>query len=142
MRDPRPWTQEEDEVLLEALNCRGIISFGLLQIYELTVTIAEDDNISWLEVASRLEGRSNKDCRKRWAYSLAPSIKKGPWDEWENTALKEGVRMFGTRYVAITPHILRTRFPFPSISWILGETACCQPSFNPLDHEPKTSFGN
>ena len=55
-----------------------------------------------MEVAARLEGRNNKDCRKRWAYSLAPSIKKGPWDEYEDAALRQGVRQCGTRYVRWT----------------------------------------
>lgn len=27
MRDPRPWTPEEDEILLRALACRGMLLF-------------------------------------------------------------------------------------------------------------------
>ncbi|KAF9888979.1 hypothetical protein FE257_008149 [Aspergillus nanangensis] len=79
MRSLRPWTKEEDEILDQAIQTQG------------------DEPINWLEVASHLSGRSNKDCRKRWVYSLAPSIRKGSWADWEDTALCEGVRLYGTR---------------------------------------------
>ena len=59
----------------------------------------EDCNckVDWQEVASRLEGRNNKDCRKRYVYSLAPSIRKGPWSEYEDEALRAAVRRVGIR---------------------------------------------
>ncbi|CAO1601157.1 hypothetical protein XANCAGTX0491_004821 [Xanthoria calcicola] len=82
MRDPRPWTPMEDEILRR--------------------TLAEqpEDEVSWLDVASQLDGRTNKDCRKRWVYSLCPTITKGQWSEWEDLALREGVEKYGTQYVA------------------------------------------
>lgn len=66
----------------------------------LTVLDSGEEQINWLEIASRVEGRSNKDCRKRWVYSLSSSIKKGSWEEWEDAALREGVLLHGTRYVS------------------------------------------
>ncbi|KAL8736134.1 MAG: hypothetical protein Q9181_002524 [Wetmoreana brouardii] len=84
MRDPRPWTSGEDEILQQALLHQPA------------------DNISWLEVAAQLKGLSNKDCRKRWTYSLCPKIAKGAWSEWEDAALREGVEQYGTQWARVS----------------------------------------
>ena len=55
--------------------------------------------INWQSVAKQIPGRTNKDCRKRWVYSLAPSIRKGTWDNKEDALLQEGVERHGTRSV-------------------------------------------
>lgn len=73
----------------------------------LTMLDLGEAQINWLDIASQLDGRSNKDCRKRWVYSLSPSIKKGSWEEWEDAALREGIRLHGTRYVSNCPQTLR-----------------------------------
>lgn len=40
-------------------------------------------HISWAMVASRLPGRTAKDCRKRLVYSLDVNLRKGAWTEEE-----------------------------------------------------------
>ena len=52
--------------------------------------------VNWVEVARRLPGRSNKDCRKRWA-KFDKRWRKGPWNEQENSTLREAVDMLGAR---------------------------------------------
>lgn len=100
MKDPRPWTPEEDQILRHALAFRGGLAPVENQHHLLTaLTNLEDENINWLEVASLLEGRSNKDCRKRWTYSLSPTIRKGPWTGEEDILLRAGVNQYGTRWV-------------------------------------------
>ena len=59
----------------------------------------ESSPINWQNVAKRIPGRTNKDCRKRWVYSLAPSIHKGSWEDTEDALLQEGVERHGTRLV-------------------------------------------
>ncbi|OCL02962.1 hypothetical protein AOQ84DRAFT_368788 [Glonium stellatum] len=84
-RKSRPWTKEEDAILREAV-----------ESYE------KEEPISWNDIASRIEGRSNKDCRKRWVCGLAPRINKGPWVGDEDELLREGVRLHGTRWTAVS----------------------------------------
>lgn len=73
------WSESDDSIL------RG------------AVAQQDQDNINWHEVAAQLPNRTNKECRKRWVYSLFPAINKGPWNEEENRLLQEGVRVHGTR---------------------------------------------
>ena len=74
------WNKEEDEVLRQA--------------------VAEQDGeetINWHRIADKLPFRTNKDCRKRWVYSLQPTLQKGVWTEEENQLLQEGIRTHGRR---------------------------------------------
>lgn len=100
MRESRPWTREEDERLQQALQCQGDFFFlnHCKPGSSTHLCAVGNSQINWLEVASHLEGRNNKDCRKRWVYSLTPSIRKGAWEEWEDSALCEAVEALGTRY--------------------------------------------
>lgn len=56
-----------------------------------------EETIDWHRVAAQLDRRTNKDCRKRWVYSLLPTLNKGAWTEGEDQLLHEGVRIHGTR---------------------------------------------
>lgn len=99
MKDSCPWTPEEDGILLQALALREEVSDTQRAVCRLTVPYVEEVNINWIEVASFLHGRNNKDCRKRWVYSLSPSIRKGTWTKQEDSLLREGVHRYGTRLV-------------------------------------------
>lgn len=55
-------------------------------------------SISWHNVATHLPGRNNKDCRKRWNYSLAHTIRKGTWSKEEDAKLLEAVEKYGFRW--------------------------------------------
>ncbi|KAK3330706.1 Homeodomain-like protein, partial [Apodospora peruviana] len=57
--------------------------------------------ISWCSVAAHLPGRNNKDCRKRWHYSIAHSIRKGTWTREEDQRLRDAVAIHGTRWSKI-----------------------------------------
>ncbi|KAL8792168.1 MAG: hypothetical protein Q9195_005264 [Heterodermia aff. obscurata] len=81
---PRPWTASEDALLREA--------------------VAQHDctNIDWQEVATHLEGRTNKDCRKRWVYALRSVVNKGPWVQDEDRRLKAGVELHGCKWSKVS----------------------------------------
>ncbi|KAK3298708.1 Homeodomain-like protein [Chaetomium fimeti] len=73
------WTLEEDRLLSEAKNAP----------------------VSWHKVAAHLPGRNNKDCRKRWHYSIANTIRKGTWLREEDEKLREAVDLYGARWSKI-----------------------------------------
>ena len=68
----------------------------------------------WNRIASKLPGRMNKDCRKRWS-KISENVKKGNWsaasnvrpstsvltsssrDPAEDAKLREAVKAIGTR---------------------------------------------
>jgi hypothetical protein len=107
-RSPRRWTKEEDDLLRGAVAKYGTSTNPALDThsrYRLQLRdskTGEDASIDWHDVASCIEGRNNKDCRKRWIYSLEPSINKGPWDKEEDELLIQGVRLHGSRLVTIS----------------------------------------
>ncbi|KAK0671485.1 hypothetical protein QBC41DRAFT_56961 [Cercophora samala] len=79
------WTPEEDHVLSEAVRAE---------------TPAHGP-ISWHKVASHLPGRNNKDCRKRWHYSIINTIRKGTWTKDEDQKLRAAVEVYGARWSKI-----------------------------------------
>ncbi|KAL2128926.1 hypothetical protein VTI74DRAFT_8473 [Chaetomium olivicolor] len=79
------WTPEEDRLLSDAV----------------ARETPADGPISWHKVASHLPGRNNKDCRKRWHYSIANTIRKGTWMREEDERLRQAVEMYGTRWSKI-----------------------------------------
>lgn len=64
----RAWTAIEDMLLR-----RGVNEVGR----------------KWVQIASRIPGRTDRQCLERWSTSLDPAIKLGPWTERENRALLE-----------------------------------------------------
>lgn len=52
-------------------------------------------------MATHIPGRNNKDCRKRWHYSIANSIRKGTWMREEDEKLREAVGLYGARWSKI-----------------------------------------
>ena len=84
--------------------------------------------MDWLEVASNLPGRSNKDCRKRWKYVLEKNIRKGSWTPEEDGRLREafkqhGMRYAGTRGVPITRISMHSHLTFHADGLWLRETS-------------------
>ena len=61
------------------------------------LTKGAETTINWVEVARRLPGRNNKDCRKRWT-KISEQWRKGSWDDQENVRLRQAVEQVGTRY--------------------------------------------
>ncbi|KAK0208617.1 hypothetical protein DFS33DRAFT_461224 [Desarmillaria ectypa] len=64
----RAWTQEEDDLLVQVMNCNGGFE-------------------NWKEVATLIPGRTNKACRKRWLHSLSPDLRKSAWTPREDALL-------------------------------------------------------
>ena len=78
----RPWTSDEDQTLLAAVEKYGACR--------------------WSMIAPHLStGRVGKQCRERWNNHLCPEVKKTEWSETEDRAILVGVAELGTRWCEI-----------------------------------------
>ncbi|KAI8339079.1 hypothetical protein BC941DRAFT_451377 [Chlamydoabsidia padenii] len=82
-RERAPWTAEEDNLLRLAVQLYG------------------DKTEKWAKIAACVQGRTNKNCRKRWFHSLDPSLRKGAWTDEEDRLLREGVKKFPNQWSKI-----------------------------------------
>lgn len=53
---------------------------------------------NWNEIASKLPGRTNKDCRKRWS-KVGVNVNRGHWKLDEDDQLRAAVEEHGCWYV-------------------------------------------
>ncbi|KAF2195931.1 hypothetical protein K469DRAFT_491100, partial [Zopfia rhizophila CBS 207.26] len=84
MITPKRWTDTEDDALRAA--------------------IREQEHHTapnWVTIASRVPGRSNKDCRKRWA-KIDDRMRKGAWASEEDERLREAIDKFGFRWSVVS----------------------------------------
>ncbi|THV49282.1 hypothetical protein BGAL_0203g00160 [Botrytis galanthina] len=86
------WTDDEDQILRREATLqfkeRGIVN-------------------DWNLIASKVRGRTNKDCRKRWS-KVGKEVNKGLWDHEEDNRLRRGVEQHGT-YWTMVAEIVQTR---------------------------------
>lgn len=76
-----PWTQEEDERIIEL--------------------VARYGPTKWSVIAKSLPGRIGKQCRERWHNHLNPDIKKDAWTLDEELALMKAHRIYGNKWAEI-----------------------------------------
>ncbi|OCT48081.1 hypothetical protein CLCR_04063 [Cladophialophora carrionii] len=114
-RIPRRWTAEEDSIL------RAEATYQL---------IAAGSVRDWNRIASKLPGRMNKDCRKRWS-KISENVKKGNWDSAEDARLREAVKAVGTRWTQVAEMVGTRHADQCSKRW----TQCLDPS---IDHSDWT----
>ncbi|KAL2934316.1 Transcription factor MYB3R-3 [Bienertia sinuspersici] len=80
-----PWTQEEDEKIME-----------LVEKYGPT---------KWSVIAKSLPGRIGKQCRERWHNHLNPDIKKDAWTLEEELALMNAHRIYGNKWAELAKYL-------------------------------------
>eukprot|EP00181_Compsopogon_caeruleus_P003893 CAMPEP_0184678764 /NCGR_PEP_ID=MMETSP0312-20130426/1555_1 /TAXON_ID=31354 /ORGANISM="Compsopogon coeruleus, Strain SAG 36.94" /LENGTH=217 /DNA_ID=CAMNT_0027127753 /DNA_START=721 /DNA_END=1371 /DNA_ORIENTATION=- len=79
------WSSLEDELLRKLVMSRG-------------------EKCSWSTIATRIPGRSGKQCRERWLNHLDPSVVKGGWTEEEDRRLINLHDEHGNRWASIAKH--------------------------------------
>ncbi|XP_070700872.1 transcriptional activator Myb-like [Pempheris klunzingeri] len=77
-----PWTQEEDERVID-----------LVQRYGMK---------RWSLIAKHLLSRNGKQCRERWHNHLNPSVKKSGWTLEEDRIICQAHRLLGNRWADIS----------------------------------------
>ncbi|OIW07474.1 hypothetical protein TanjilG_14420 [Lupinus angustifolius] len=76
-----PWTQEEDDKIVEL--------------------VSEHGPTKWSLIAKSLPGRIGKQCRERWHNHLNPDIKKDAWTVEEELALMNAHSIHGNKWAEI-----------------------------------------
>jgi len=89
-RDRRAWTEDEDELLRQAID-------------------KEDGDANppskWHAIAKHIPNRTNKDCRKRWWAQMATRVSKGSWSAEEDERLFQAVEELGTKWAAVASRV-------------------------------------
>ncbi|KAH9606428.1 hypothetical protein KSS87_015071 [Heliosperma pusillum] len=80
-----PWTQEEDEMIIEL--------------------VARYGPTKWSIIAKSLPGRIGKQCRERWHNHLNPDIKKDAWTSEEELALMNAHRTYGNKWAELAKYL-------------------------------------
>jgi hypothetical protein len=76
-----PWTAEEDTRLRKAVDAF---------------------NNTWIDVAGVLPGRTNEQCRERWAEIGTTEGERGPWSEVEEQQLLAAVKELGKKWKMVS----------------------------------------
>ena len=79
------WTQQEDEQLTNAVHQLG--------------------TKKWTDIAKFVPTRTSKQCRERWFHRLDPSIRRDPFEPWEDQIIIEKQKEIGNRWAIIAQQI-------------------------------------
>lgn len=63
--------------------------------------IAEYGPKNWSIIANGIEGRNGKSCRLRWCNQLDPSVKRGPFSQWEDAVILKAHKYHGNKWAVI-----------------------------------------
>jgi myb proto-oncogene protein len=73
---------------------------------KLTVTVKELGK-DWAAVAAMVPGRTNVECRQRWANNLDPAVNRGKWTAEEDAKLTVAVKELGNDWTAVAAMVPR-----------------------------------
>ena len=60
-----------------------------------------EGGLNWVQIAERIPGRNQNQCRARWVNSLDPSLDKSPWTPQEDAILAEAHQRLGNKWAKI-----------------------------------------
>jgi hypothetical protein len=81
----RPFTEEEDAIILDHVNHHG--------------------TAAWSDLAAQLENRTAKQLRERWLHHVDPTITKKPWTPEEDQIIVAKQAEYGNKWVQIAQHL-------------------------------------
>jgi hypothetical protein len=97
MRERRKWMAEEDGILRREVSLQGRNNHAASNHHSYSHSPVEIGQLKqWNLVAAELPGRTNKDCRKRWA-KLDNNVKEGAWSTSEDEKLHAAVQELGCK---------------------------------------------
>ena len=79
------WTEDEDKLLLEWVRVHG--------------------PNKWTECSRRILGRCGKQCRERWMNTLDPYVKRGNWQEYEQTIIFNQMKINWSSWALISKEL-------------------------------------
>ena len=88
--------------------------------------VGESDLKDWHRIAQKLPGRSNKDCRKRWCNNVTEGLRKGQWEEDEDSRLESGIQKHGYQFASLFRYCGRCLMVF-QLGWCFpssGDSKC------------------
>jgi hypothetical protein len=101
MRERRKWTAEEDAILRRGTSLQSKSTKASSNQHSHS-QVQTGQLKQWNVVAAKLDGRTNKDCRKRWA-KLDNNVKKGAWSVAEDEKLQAAVQQLGCKHICSMP---------------------------------------
>ena len=78
--------------------------FSLEEDILLTRLVQQFGNQNWALIASKIKGRSTRQCRERYVNYLCPSVNRSPWTEQEDNLLIEKYNQIGPHWKAIADY--------------------------------------
>lgn len=79
------WSEEEDNLLMEWVKVHG--------------------PNKWTECSRRIGGRCGKQCRERWMNTLDPHVKRGNWEEQEQTVIFDQMKINWSSWALISKQL-------------------------------------
>jgi hypothetical protein len=81
----RPWTSEEDDLLVQL--------------------VAQHGTKNWSLICTKLKNRSRMQCRESYKTKLDPMIRRGPWTEEEDLVIVAAQEKLGNRWTEIAQQL-------------------------------------
>ncbi|KXH44028.1 hypothetical protein CSIM01_12181 [Colletotrichum simmondsii] len=102
-RERRWWTTQEDDILKREVQGKStnpispLVTPAAKSNKDLHLPVRQGGSVqNWNDIAMSLPGRTNKDCRKRWA-KIQVDIRKGAWTQEEDERLQKAVLQLGCK---------------------------------------------
>ncbi|KAK7451918.1 myb family transcription factor [Colletotrichum acutatum] len=103
IRERRWWTSQEDDILKREVQGKSanpispLVTCAAKSNKDLHLPVRQGGSVqNWNDIAMSLPGRTNKDCRKRWA-KIQVDIRKGAWTQEEDERLQKAVLQLGCK---------------------------------------------
>ena len=101
-------TENEEEIeyikpIIKRKEKRSIFSYAEDKLLEKLVQIHGKDN--WSKISNYFPGKTIRQCKEHYKFSLDPNINRTPWTETEDKLLMQLYEKFGGKWVLIQKYM-------------------------------------